>query len=270
MKTKILIISAILLLQANFLFAQCISIELSVTYDKEYNALYKKSKVKIPKLNITYRNNSDSNYYFLKVYNGRDKLPGFMCTHLIGHQATQKPDYKKLINYNTKSYSKQNFNVSITNWHEYGGFWEVYCDTVDITKEHFPDLINCSLNGLFTYIRLGNDPDYYKKIIKCFFEPIDVFPEKILGSVKEQFVFLKSGETYTDTYNLVAFQIVEGCYTFYIAQENIASYVGTTHYDSEVKKYINQEIELPAVVGEYQLYSGGFNTNKITVCFGER
>ena len=30
------------------------------------------------------------------------------------------------------------------------------------------------------------------------------------------------------------------------------------------------KLELPAIVGEYQLYSGGFNTNKVTVCFGYR
>jgi len=269
MKTNLLIISTILLLQINFLFAQCISIELSVTYDKEYNALYKKSKVKIPKLNITYRNDSSTNYYFLKVCDNSDNLPYFMCSLLIGNSCG-KPDYKRLMNYSTKSYSKQNFDVRITNWHSYGGYWDVERDTVDVTKEYLPDLINCRLNGLIDYIRANNNPDYYKIISKMVFEPIDVLPENILGSVKEQFVFLKPGETYTDTYNLVAFQIIEGCYTFYIAQENIASYVETTHYDSEVKKLINQEIELPAVVGEYQLFSGAFKTNKLTVCFGEK
>ena len=37
-----------------------------------------------------------------------------------------------------------------------------------------------------------------------------------------------------------------------------------------MKKNVEQELELPEIVGEYQLYSGAFNTNKVTVCFGER
>jgi hypothetical protein len=272
MKTKLLIIVAILLLQENFLFSQCISIELSITYDKEYHIFKKKSKVKTPKLNIIYRNNCDSNYYFLKVYDSEDGLPYFMCMLIFESSSFEKPDYHKLMNYNAKSYSSQNFNVEINNWHGYGGYWEANIDTVDVSKTYSSDVINCRLNGFSDYIRLDNDPDYHVKSLKqkYWFDPSDVLPENILSSVKDQFVFLKSGDTFTDTYNLVAFQILEGCYTFIIVQEDIKNNVQTVFYDSKIEKYVNQELELPVVVGEYQLYSGAFNTNKVKVCFGDK
>jgi len=159
----------------------------------------------------------------------------------------------------------------------YGRFAEVYPDTIDISKAHAPDVINCRLNAFSKYIRYKKNPNYLSEevrnpdgSIKINFESSDLFPENILGSMKDEFVFLKSGETYTDTYHLIVFQIVEGCYTFFIYGDTIMNYVLKNYYDSKLKKFVDEKLELPAVVGEYQLYSGGFNTNKITVCFGER
>jgi hypothetical protein len=92
----------------------------------------------------------------------------------------------------------------------------------------------------------------------------DITPENIIsGFIKDQFVFLKSGETYIDTYNLIGFKLVEGCFTFMIDSEDIKDYVIGIGQETE-------EFELPAIVGEYSLYSGAFNTNKVTVCFGDR
>ena len=125
-------------------------------------------------------------------------------------------------------------------------------------------------------------PNRLSNSSKWQFEPPDVLPENLLDSVGDKFVFLKSGETHIDTYNLVAFQIVEGCYTFFIDQEDIKDYVLHTEIiftnrdwiineKGEVTvKTIEHKLELPEIVGEYHLYSGAFNTNKVTVCFGKR
>ncbi|MCL2311989.1 MAG: hypothetical protein FWC41_05815 [Firmicutes bacterium] len=277
MKAKTLFITIFLTLQIQFLLSQCISIELSITWEKEYHIYYKDSMVNIPKLNITYRNNCDSNYYFLKVTNNQDSLLNFICTLTIGGSSFEKPDYHALMNYNAKKYVNQNFNVSIgANCLYYGGIGKVSPDPLDISKAHLPDIINCRLNAFTEYIRYdknSNDLSWRYKLggpIEIDFETSNMFPKNILDAVSDQFVFLKSGETYIDIFNLVAFQIVEGCYTFFIAQDMIENYVLTTQHDSKMKKNVEKKFKLLAIVGEYQLYFGTFNSNKVTVCFGER
>ena len=104
---------------------------------------------------------------------------------------------------------------------------------------------------------------------KYKFSADDILSENIISSVGEQFVFLKSGETYTDTYNLIAFKILGGCYTFHTFDNIIENYVLTTEMDSVTKRPVEQKLELPETVGEYFRYSGSFNTNKVTVCFGD-
>jgi len=130
----------------------------------------------------------------------------------------------------------------------------------------FCSIANCHLGRINVNIQHNNDPDFLSKLSrKHHFEPEDLLPENIiLDPVKDQFVFLKPNEIHTDTYNLVAYKIVEGCFTFFIKRKEIKNYVAT------YKDEIDQEIELPEIVGEYHRYSGAFNTNKVTVCFGER
>jgi hypothetical protein len=272
------------LLQANNLFSQCISIEFSVTWEAGYHILKKDSMVSIPKLNIAYHNNCDTNYYFLKVIDNREGVPDVGCAILYGTSISslKKPDYHIIMNLNAKQYTNQNFNVTFWNTIYHCSSWFVYSDTIDITKPVSFPVVNCSIASFCKYIRLNNNPNYqYPR--KHDFEPSDVLPENILGSVNDHFVFLKSGETHIDSFNLVPFQIVEGCYTFYTDQEDIKSYVlyQETIFDKNTKyvldldgnptfKMINHKLELPAIVSEYHRYSGAFNTNKVTVCFGDR
>jgi hypothetical protein len=283
MKAKCLFITVFLFLQWQMLLSQCISVELSITWEMENHIYYKDTMVNLPKLNITYRNNCDSNYYFLKVSNSKDSFPSFGC--LITHYpSNEKPDCHQKINYNAKRYTNQILNVGITKYQRYqiyGTYWSIYSDSFD-TNASYPAWVECALQDIHECIRNDNNLTAMWGP-KWQFEPQDVLPENILDSVSDQFVFLKSGEIFTDTYNLVAFQIIEGCYTFVIDQEDIKNYVlssETIHADEgypvmnqkgEITiKTIWHELELPTVVGEYQLYSGTFNTNKVTVCFGEK
>ena len=277
MKAKAFLFIAFLFLQGHFSFAQCISIELSITWEMGYHALYKDSIINIPKLNIIYRNNCDANYYFLKVYDDRDSLPSFICTRVF-YPTEEKYDCHKTIKYNHKRYKDQNFNVAIGHSNMYGSSWEAYDDTTDFSKREYPDLINCTLDPLCKCI----SNSFNQGQLKWQFEPSDVLSENILDSVKNRFVFLKSREIYTDTYNLAAFQIIEGCYTFLLYENNIKSYVLSsetiftdkrwviTPSGETTVKTIWHELELPPLVGEYHRYSGAFNTNKVTVCFGDQ
>jgi len=261
MKAKILIIIVLLFAQQKYLFSQYISIELSVTWEMEYDIFKKDSIVNTPKLNIIYRNNSNSNYYFSKVSDSRDGLPMMPCLIL-----PKVPYYESVYLGNLNKISaNRNFNVRIGGMPRYIHDWFVY----DYSTTYSDGALNCILDRISEYIfRSNNSEDYVLQ--KWNFEPSEITPENILESLKDKFVFLKSGEIFIDTYNLVGFKLVEGCFTFFINQDGIRDYVVSDQFDFVIEQHIELKIELPAVVGEYQLFSGGFNTNKITVCFGEK
>ena len=268
MKAKLLFITAYLCLQNLSVSSQCISIELSVTWKMGTDIFYKDSTVSIPLLNITYRNNCDKNYYFLKPSPRKDGV-AMGCNALI--------QYIEPISYLEKAKAKQgcganqSFNVIIGMESTYDNIWwlKTDADTLELWEDWPAQHVSCCLKSLYEYI----DPYVYKKdrIRRSADMPPDMTPDTIMSVDKEQFVFLKPNETHIDTYNLIGYKIVEGCFTFTFHKNTIENYVlYTEYYYDEIFRSKEIELELPSVVGEYQLYSGAFNTNKITICFGER
>jgi len=287
MKTKLLYITILLLLQGNLLFSQCISIELSIIWERGYDVFKIDSIASIPKLNITYRNNCDINYYFKRLCVVEDSLPNIAC------YMTCPPDYQKyktiedFIEHNiyNNGYINQNFRVEIKeNIYYSKGGWRVHSDFDDrLDKE----IANCNIRDLYRFTQHHNKSkelfiNRQQKPVKFRFESKDMHQDSLLIYFEDQFLFIKSNEIFVDTYNLFAFQIVEGCYTFYIGQEDIKNYVQSSetiitekYFDDFLNRETNTKIIypkhiLPSVVGEYHLYSGAFNTNKVTVCFGEQ
>jgi len=269
MKTKKLLIAVLIFLQWQMLFSQCLNVKLSVIWEMESDILKEDSIVNVPKLSITYHNNCTTNYYFLKLSKNRGETPWFRCAVLTNppREKLNSEDIKKKL---FDKYVNQNFNVTIGKEPAaYAYYWWLHNDSINMFEER---LVNCNLESIYEYIYEKINPHYVNKRepFKHWFEPEDILPENISNFVKDQFVFLKAGESYTDTYNLIGFKLVEGCFTFILPKNTIENYILTTQYDLENEKYKYQELELPAVIGEYQLFSGAFNTNKVTVCFGEK
>jgi len=250
MKAKLLLITAFLLLQEQFLFSQCISVELTITWEMGYDIFKKDSAMSIPILNITYRNQCDTNYYFFKISPKKDGDLMLQCLALINYNTF---DLRERAKGEKKTHAGRYAAVNVgTRYLYYNKGWEM-------------DDFTCGLNDVYKY--LYSDRNIYKptKSNHDNFESSILTPENIIsGSVQDQFVFLKPNETHIDTYNLIGYKIVEGCFTFFIELKEIKNYVLT--YDGNK----THEFELPAIVGEYLRYSGAFNTNKVTVCFGEK
>ena len=266
MKPKIFLITTLLFLQGQSLFSQCLSIELSVTWEMGYDIFKKDSLVSIPKLNITYRNNCDTNYYLLKISDNSDKLPLVICA-VLTHPETPVTYREAAEKY--RNYAKENFNVCIRGAFGWPSNWFILSDSLDYSLP----LVGCDLRDIYKYMFYENSNGRYgapEGRFDLYLDLSHISIDSILGFAKDRFVFLKSGEAFVDTYNLIGFKMVEGCFTFLIDQEEIYNYVSKSRYDIEQKKFVQQEFELPKIAGEYQLYSGGFNTNKVTVCFGER
>ena len=222
MNPTILIIT-LLSFQIQAMFAQNISAELSITWETGYDILKKDSMVYVPKLHITYRNLSNTNLYFLKISNSRDRLPNIVCGMSIHPSFSNFEEYMRWrTDYLARAkeygnYVNMNYNVRIGGMPLFNSNgWDVLNDTVDYHKEHMGDHINCDLENIYEYMYREKNSE--NETAKIYFTPSDVTPENILGAVKDQFVFLKPNEIYVDTYNLVGFKLVEGCFTFIINQ----------------------------------------------------
>ena len=225
---KFIIITLLLSLQAHLLFSQCVSAELSLTWEAGYDIFTKDSMVYIPKLNIRYRNMSNTNYYFLKISDDRNGLPRIGCDISIHPSFSNfdeymhwKTDYLERAKEHG-NYAYRNFYVSVGGFFSYNRGWEVYSDAVyyslfsDEEQESEDCIINCNLRDIYEYMYHGNSLKYEIEIMS--FSSTDLTPENILGAVKDQFVFLEPGEIYVDTYDLSGFKLVEGCFTFVINQ----------------------------------------------------
>ncbi|MCL2435898.1 MAG: hypothetical protein FWD09_07165 [Lentimicrobiaceae bacterium] len=263
MKLKILFITAFLFLQGQFLFSQCISIELSVTWKMGPDIFNKDSVKSIPILNITYRNNCDTNYYFFKISPRKDGEPMVLCLAMVNYIDFDL--LKRAMAHG--NYINENFNVIMGKSPWYNSGWDIEGGSVDyIEKRSFSLGVERCLYEIYDYLYSKR---HYKTTPQGFynsFTPSFLTPENIIsGFLQDQFVFLKPGEVHVDTYNLIGYKIVEGCFTFLIGQDEIKSYVIGSGEEKGT-----QEIELPEIVSEYLRYSGGFNTNKVTVCFGEK
>jgi hypothetical protein len=278
MKAKILFVVLILLLQCNFMFSQCINVELSITWEEGFDIFNKKSKVSIPKLNITYRNDCDKSYYFLKVSPTKDETPILGCSISLHPMETISKRKKKVkqgespyLNlYPIKGiFTNLNFNVIIGIEPSIDIGWFISSDTEDYYDSNAYS-ISCILKSFYEYLNPEYNTNYKNRYAD--FVSTGLTPDSIMySSIKEQFVFLKAGETFTVSYNLVGFQLVEGCFTFGVDKNKIENFITNfPKLDFAITTYGALTLKLPAMVGEYQLFSGAINTNTVTVCFGER
>ncbi len=271
MKTNILFLYIVFLLFVKVISAQCVSVELSVKWDKGYDVFHEDSIICIPTLCITYRNNSTNNYYFLKVSNSRLNSPLFSFGTLLHYPYEEylHPDYMgRALRHS--NYSNQKYSVIIWNIPLYNSSWIVDKDTLYTETEREIDYINDELAEIYEYIYRKSCAEHLDsaKFAKLYFAASEITSRNILGALRDRFVFLKPGETYSDTFNIIGFKILKGCFTFYIKQDTFMSYVNAEpKWDKSLSKYFDTIIPLPPEVEGYKLYSGSFNSNKVVVAF---
>ena len=275
MKSKIIILLTLLSLQGHLLFSQPISVELSVTWEAGYDLFIKDSMVYIPKLYITYRNMSDTNYYFLKISESKNESPQIGCFSMVQPSVDNYLRWRR--DYRARAmthgyYTNQNFHVRIGVYgHCFDNGWDIIDEGIVNEKDRAENAISCNLRDIYNYVYHGDNSGDAEYVIESpEFYSLDISPEYVLDSVKNQFVFLKPNEVYIDTYNLIGFKMVEGCFTFLIDQESFTNYVSISGWDKNQSCFFKQEVELPVKVGEYTLYTGNFHSNKVVICFDKK
>ncbi len=270
MKTKLIFIFTIVLFPRTIdMFSQCISIELGVKWEREAHIFVDDSITCVPKLLITYRNNSNRNYYFLKVSDSRFGYPILPWGTLLQYPFEDylNPDYLKRAKLHG-NYANQNYYVKVGDDPFFSKGWIVEKDT--IPQEHVIDMINDDLANIYEYIYRKRCSKYSDPIkgVKTYFSASDVTPDEISNTIKDRFVFLKSGEVHTDTFNLIGFKLIKGRFTFLVGRNRFKKYVlSEPKWDDNQSEYIETRILLPNKIKEYTLYSGNFNSNKLVIVF---
>lgn len=275
MKTSSFLISLFLLLcQSLSAYAQSVSVELSTRWVKTNDLFLNDSILHFPEyypeLIITYRNNSDTNYYFQKVSDNRHELPiipsGIMFQYPIEEISNPYKELKCYIDF-----SEEYYKVWISGSGGYTNTWSVMADTINIKRSYTEELINHHLSLINNYIyrQLYRHPITPAET-KIYFSETEITPEMILDSIKEKFVFLKPNEVFVDRYNLIAFSLLNSNFSFFIYPTNPCSYVIIEPvWNDSLSRFIQRKMSLPQKVGDYNLYSGYFNTNELSLFFGK-
>lgn len=266
---KRIIILCILLISAH-LSAQDISIELSM--DRKSNLDFplqdiEDSNLHPAYLTITYRNLSNHSYYFLKASNNKSGLPEL--PFLIFPNGNVKSDsLGKIPRYN--DYSDYNFKTKIGSSSTFSSGW--FIEDIDL-KEGTSGFISTNIADIYHSIRTQYFPEKsYKEDIQgalqLFHNPSDITQDTIMNNSADEFIYLKAGEKYTDTYNLIGFQLVGGNFTFELYHKSSLDHVciGSSWNENE-KRWIEILKQLPVKVGEYELYIGNFLTNTVCIQF---
>ena len=272
MKKHFFLLSLVLISIAN-LFSQDISINLSIRWNKGPYILNSDSITQYPELVVSYSNTSNENLYFRKFTYYRNGLPDFLfiCATNWGvddPEMYSDPDwlekhinYEKFINRSINKYKNDKFYVNIAlEKPYYCANWEVVKEE-EYDKERATDWSNETLYILNDYL---SDSVYHnvdeRKGHDLFFSLSDITESSIMNDTINQFMFLKSGETKEDVFNITSFDIVKGTYTFVLYSEQFPDSVFTGWCEGE-------HLTLPKKVGEYKLYSGKFTSNSVTVKF---
>jgi len=268
---------------------------------------FKDENIRPAYLNIIYRNISNKPLYCLKITEGKADLPEiilfydsvpywiektwlrvnddyFKRQYFVGFKS--EPYYRKSaswdirndttdIEYKIIKETRERPRYSIGGYMDENGnihedvFWGkiIGGDTVTLN-----DWILTTLDNIYNVIYHR----YYPKIQEKTDEEqwhhysTDITGDTIMNNSIDKFVFLKPGETYEDEYNLIGFQITGGTFTFQLDNTKSVDYVETEpvykdEYKIEIDYYVKKQ--LPLKVGEYELFTGEFLTNKVTAYF---
>jgi hypothetical protein len=189
-------------------------------------------------------------------------LPQLPWGTLIG---VMTDTYEKAISHS--DYSNINYNVKIGGDPVYNKGWIIENDTV-ISEEREIDYVNDDLADIYEYIYQNMDhPHRADSALYLDYKSSDITEKGILTKLKSEFVFLKPGEVYTETYNLIGFKMVGGNFDFRIQEDSLYGFVYTPIWDEKRKKWIETKTDLPKKVGSYTLYKGKFCSNSVGVTF---
>ena len=223
-------------------FSQDVHIEFSVHYENMYNE-FLDTISEVPFLDITYRNETAQDIYFNKI-GGNSYYPSFVSTSSlnISHEVYKSEDHHKMMAFNHSDYS-EDFIVEI------GTIWVALDSTQRIDEEIMMNAINDDLFNMYNWKELKEEQNCYMKSSETDFS----------------LIFLKAGESYTDSYNLMAFYINKGSFTFKLSSSYKQNIIIRNCWNNSDKQYSKVEISLPEKINQYHRYDGDFTVKETTL-----
>jgi hypothetical protein len=243
-------------------FSQCVSIELSIEWRNNATKFREKYELPCsPYLTITYRNNTSIPLYFLKISRSSANLPPFANEGQINMADTL--DIKKYLN----AYSMNKYWVDISGTSYYSVLWDVSAYEENTQDVRESNTINDVLADIYNFILRDTIREKTDSLV-FEYNASDITENGISTRLRNNFVFLKVGEKFTDNFNLVGFQILGGDYSFMVRNDILSSFVySNSFWDKDQEKWNYKKILLPSKVEGYSLYSGHFYSNDVSVRF---
>ena len=243
------IILLVIFLSIGYVYAQDVSVRLSIVWKSENISIDSNMVMDVPYLNITYMNNTGKAVYLHGISVNEGGIPSFPMSMTF----SDKYGLEQL-----NDYSNAKYKVVIEGNSDLLSTWMVIPNSTFYDKEHEVDFINDELT--FIYSRLKKDSKTELPI-----DTIDgekAFWEKI----SNHFVFLEADDIYTDSFNLYGFLKLHGIYEFQVIP-----------YDKELRNYVSifmlldkfvcVKKKLPIQINGYQLYDKPLEGNSIKVKF---
>jgi hypothetical protein len=243
-------------------FSQCVSIELSIEWRNNATKFREKYELPCsPYLTITYRNNTSTPLYFFKISRSPANFPLFAGEGQINMADTL--DIKKYLN----AYSTNKYKVDLSGTSFYSVLWDVSACEENTQDVRESNTINDVLSDIYNFIL--RDTILQKKDSLIFeYNAADITENGISTKLRDNFVFLKAGEKFTDNFNLVGFQILGGDYSFMVRNDILSSFVySNSFWDIDKEKWEFKKVLLPSKVEGYNLYSGHFYSSDVNVRF---
>ena len=246
-------------------FSQSVSITMSVDCrDSDKELCLKYSLPCISFISISYQNVSDRPLYCPKITKNDASFPPLALAS-TAHFVDSIADIAPL----RRIYDRK-YNIVMYGGTSYLMSWEIFDWAADYNIEHVSNSVNdvlCDINNIIEddSLEKKNEP------LKTDYLSTDITEAGILNIVKDNFVFLKPGETYNDYFNMISFQLLGGEYTFLLRSDTIVNSVDCDNYwNSQTKRWENNVCPLPQNVGIYQLAHGLFRVNELTVKYNPR
>lgn len=273
---RILFVGCLSVLLCGPVHGQTFSIEISVEWkrtDTRLNAgSIKPGQIVSPFLKVTYRNMTGEDIYIARVTD--NDYPG----GITGLMNTQKDLAMRVKDHS--DYSDEVFIVEI------GDVWDVMEPDVASLKVRETAAINDELWNIYTVVKTQQQLNELgsQKQLACFGYPnrevlsyreaqaligvrgydrgflnVDttaLSASEVLELYSNQFIFLKEGETFEQSIDLIGFYMLGGEYTFRLGNEQVpASVIGKG----------GQNVNLPGYINGYRLYRGRFLSNSVGI-----
>lgn len=237
---------ALLSISMNCSYSQSVTVDISIDWKNSIVFEEKYGTKHNPYLNITYKNNTQTPIYLLKLIRDNSGYPSVLP---IG-------EFEAPIWYMKNMHIASDFkqNVYIINDNKIITCWDIKY-AIDSLNSIYHDADGLIESIYYSLSDTLPNADYYLK---------DITSTNILTKFRNDFVFLNAGEKCTVSSNLIAFQLLGGDYTFSVKNDSFQNSVsGDPYWDEILKSWVYQNFPLPEIINGYRLYSGTFKTNEV-------